>query len=745
MVMAVNDRISGLNIGVAVKPACYVVTTANITLSGEQTIDGISVGSNSERVLVANQTDESENGIYVADSAAWSRASDCDGSKDIIPGTFVRVNRGSVYSGSLWVFNTSSTQGSLTVGTDDLTLSLSSVELSGVSSWVQDNFLGVTSASSARSAIGAISSTFPAFPSTYIEGAVFPITSWSSFQSYLDPIDRFGMVGDGVTNDTTRFTSLESTWANRRVDLRGNTYLVDSVPIGNRYYNGYFKVSTGGDGFPARYPTPETLTRSIVTIESGSRMSYSGAAGILAKYNDVYIIRYNEGLTDSATDGTGVIGLSYDEGRSWQGIHTIKPISTGWNVLNLGVIDGQVMTVVRDNGSTDTHTLYGMRMWQRREDASILVSVTSGSNSFAIKFSTAQGFAIGGGVITGDVIKIDNLSSDVAGVTLGTTYAITAVGLAAFIQASATANATLDDSPRTCDVEFKHQGWVVKDVNSTDIGEAIRLAASATEPPGAMVGKLVPVQGDRGTFYCSAALIYPNNYTHAIAKVRYGLSDQSSVQFVRHIYGATAGSEADFVRDSSGKFFGWLRTNNSASYPMRFFYSPDDNFDSTNTILTDYDYPMLDDVQPACVLVNDNTIWTAMSGSRVPSTSTAAKTNLYFGTQRTTDAIVHGATGFEWTWLTYLHYDPNADEGDLNSPIGQCGIVDISTSKALIGYTDMSPSVRPGWPNLAAGFEWSGQSNMRVMTLCFSATDDLIEHIVHQTTNTINVKSTYLG
>jgi len=46
-----------------VKIPCIVATTANITLSGEQTIDGVLTSTN--RVLVKDQTAGAENGIYV--------------------------------------------------------------------------------------------------------------------------------------------------------------------------------------------------------------------------------------------------------------------------------------------------------------------------------------------------------------------------------------------------------------------------------------------------------------------------------------------------------------------------------------------------------------------------------------------------------------------------------------------------------------------------------------------------------
>ena len=70
-----------------------VVTTTegegNITLSGEQTLN--SVLTSASRVLVTEQTDASENGIYITDSGSWTRATDCDEDAEVTNGLTVYV------------------------------------------------------------------------------------------------------------------------------------------------------------------------------------------------------------------------------------------------------------------------------------------------------------------------------------------------------------------------------------------------------------------------------------------------------------------------------------------------------------------------------------------------------------------------------------------------------------------------------------------------------------------------------
>jgi len=63
--------------GIDAKASCRAATTANITLSGAQTIDGVAVIAG-DRVLVKNQSSAAENGIYVAAASTWSRAADAN-------------------------------------------------------------------------------------------------------------------------------------------------------------------------------------------------------------------------------------------------------------------------------------------------------------------------------------------------------------------------------------------------------------------------------------------------------------------------------------------------------------------------------------------------------------------------------------------------------------------------------------------------------------------------------------------
>lgn len=89
-----NDRITGLGASAAIKAPCRVATTANLTeLVGLLAVDGITL-ADLDRVLVKSQTDQADNGIYIASTGAWTRARDCADSRDLVNGCRVYVTSG---------------------------------------------------------------------------------------------------------------------------------------------------------------------------------------------------------------------------------------------------------------------------------------------------------------------------------------------------------------------------------------------------------------------------------------------------------------------------------------------------------------------------------------------------------------------------------------------------------------------------------------------------------------------------
>lgn len=79
--------------GFDLKDPVRAVAFSNITLSGTQTIDGVSLNLG-DRVLVKGQTSAINNGVYVVASGVWSRSSDADENIEVTRGFAVTVLEG---------------------------------------------------------------------------------------------------------------------------------------------------------------------------------------------------------------------------------------------------------------------------------------------------------------------------------------------------------------------------------------------------------------------------------------------------------------------------------------------------------------------------------------------------------------------------------------------------------------------------------------------------------------------------
>jgi hypothetical protein len=69
--------------GISWKQPCAVATLTNITLSGLQTIDGY-LTLDGDRVLVKNQSNAANNGIYLASASTWTRSLDANSWDELI-------------------------------------------------------------------------------------------------------------------------------------------------------------------------------------------------------------------------------------------------------------------------------------------------------------------------------------------------------------------------------------------------------------------------------------------------------------------------------------------------------------------------------------------------------------------------------------------------------------------------------------------------------------------------------------
>ena len=195
----VDNTVQGLD----AKASVRVATTANITLSGTQTIDGVAVVAG-DRVLVKNQTDATTNGVYLVAAGAWTRTLDMDTWAEV-PGSFIFVEVGTVNADNGFV--STADQGG-TLGTTAIT-------------WVQFSGAGQITAGSGLTKTG----------NTLAVGAGTGIVSGVGVVSVdTTVVGRrvVGLIGDGTSTLIPFTHGLGNQYVHAQVFDAGTNALVDA-------------------------------------------------------------------------------------------------------------------------------------------------------------------------------------------------------------------------------------------------------------------------------------------------------------------------------------------------------------------------------------------------------------------------------------------------------------------------------------------------------------------------------------
>ena len=106
---------SAISTGIVAKTPALVVSTTDVPISGLQTIDGVMLADN-DRVLLVGQTDEVDNGLWLAQTGSWTRPSDFANGSTAAE-AYVLILSGDTDAGSSWLCNTPTA----VIGTDDIT------------------------------------------------------------------------------------------------------------------------------------------------------------------------------------------------------------------------------------------------------------------------------------------------------------------------------------------------------------------------------------------------------------------------------------------------------------------------------------------------------------------------------------------------------------------------------------------------------------------------------------------------
>jgi hypothetical protein len=175
------------------------VSTANITLSGTQTVDGVALAAG-DWCLVTGQTTASANGIYVVQVGGWTRAFGYTTNVQIA--TFsspIDVREGTTYGGTLWTTTFKATQ---TVDTDPMAwYQMVSAGAPGMpyAQYMAVNSTGVSGTSIASGGTVTATASFPAGKFSVPPLVEFWNTNFPSGSAFMIPHQS-----DTVTTTTAR-------------------------------------------------------------------------------------------------------------------------------------------------------------------------------------------------------------------------------------------------------------------------------------------------------------------------------------------------------------------------------------------------------------------------------------------------------------------------------------------------------------------------------------------------------------
>lgn len=281
-------RIDGLESNLDTKRSVRVATTAPITLSGLQTIDGVSLAVN-DRVLVKNQTDAKTNGIYAAQTDVWLRTYDAFSTRSITSGLTVNVDEGSQ----------ADTQWSLT--TNNPVLGVSDLLFRKVVDIGQLDILSANFSSHAANHSPNGSDPIPTAPAITITGTSFNGIGTSN---YLARSDHSHALGGDVWTNTAHPTTVAG------YGISDFTATVrNSLSIG-----GDLSYNSASGQFSYTTPTSDGITegttnlyyahsRARAALSASGQITYSAASGVIGWTAPT------QSFTGDAT-GSGTIGSS---------------------------------------------------------------------------------------------------------------------------------------------------------------------------------------------------------------------------------------------------------------------------------------------------------------------------------------------------------------------------------------------------------------------------------------------------
>jgi hypothetical protein len=314
--------------GISWKQPVNCGTTANITLSGLQTIDGVTVVAG-DRVLVKSQTAPAQNGIYLASATAWSRAPDANTWDELIS-AICFVESGSTLAGSAWYCTV---QPGGTLGTTPVTwsnFSVAATYTAGTGLTLTDYVFSITNTGVAAAAYGSASKTLTATVNAQGQLTVLAATDIAIANTQVSGLGTMSTQAASsvaITGGTINGTTIGGSTA---AAVTGTTVTANTqfTGAGTGLTGTATSLSIGGNAATA---TSATTATNLAGGATGSLpyQTASGTTTFLAAGTDGFVLRLAAGVPTWGTDYTGTV-------TSVGGTGTVSGISLSGTVTSTG-------------------------------------------------------------------------------------------------------------------------------------------------------------------------------------------------------------------------------------------------------------------------------------------------------------------------------------------------------------------------------------------------------------------------
>lgn len=389
---ATKAYVDAIKTGLDIHGSVRVATTANITLSGTQTIDGVAL-SVGDRVLVKNQTLGQNNGIYDVASGAWSRSADSDNSPagEVTSGMFCFVTEGTTQNDTGWVLTTNDP---ITLGTTPLVFT----QFSGAGQI--DAGAGMTKSGNTLDVVGTTNRILVNADSVDID------------PNYV-----------GQTSIVTLGTITTGTWSATSIAANKGGTGISSYAIGDMLYA----------------DSSSTLTK-LTAVATGN-VIISGGIGAAPSWGKVGLTTHVSGTLAAANGGTGYASYAVGDvlyADTTTTLGKLAAVATGnvlisggantapsWNKVGLTTHVSGILPIANGGTNVSTTPTSGQLLIGNASSGYTLATLTQGTNISITNGSGSITIAVTGVITTANKVTREVPTGTINGTNATFTLAVT--------------------------------------------------------------------------------------------------------------------------------------------------------------------------------------------------------------------------------------------------------------------------------------------------------------------------------